>query len=205
MALPSSLSHPPLGPAFVPTMHARKLVPQYFPLRAHNECLRLKQCLSVMTSFSRLQPCRKLWRVNVKHTTKRRGAHNLAPPPPKCRPPSAFQKEETCLPVAGPTGGPARCCALTAPLANRAVVPQHGNVPGLVPGQGSALCALGPLQQPQARPEAVGCWTQPGWLHNLCQMAVKECGSSPVMPRAAAALVPCSRRVAWQHVPVTRR
>ena len=41
-------------------------------------------------------------------------------------------------------------------------------------------------------------YTHPIWQHWRCQMAVKECRASPVVPCAAAAPMPCSRGVAGQ-------
>ena len=80
-----------------------------------------------------------------------------------------------------------------------------GAFTGRSQGQVSALCALGPLQLLQAHSQAVGCSSQPVWQHHLCLLAVKECGSSAVVPRAAAAPMPCNCGAVWQHVPVTRR
>ena len=40
------------------------------------------------------------------------------------------------------------------------------------------------------RPEAVGSWTQPVWLHHVCHLAVKERESSPIVPRTTATPVP---------------
>ena len=97
--------------------------------------------------------------------------------------------------------GPARCCAPHGLLIQRGRGATTHGLPPVHPGAGTQLCVL---QLPKARPQAVGCCTQLAWQQHLCPMAVKECGSSPVTPRTAAAPVPCGCGVAKRHFPVTR-
>ena len=101
------------------------------------------------------------------------GLHEAPTPPPPHR---TFSR--------GQLGGVASCPPKLTEL-------QRGNAgvsPGRSAGQGSALCALGPLLLLQA------CLWDAGpsriWQHHPCPMAVTECGSSPVVPHAGAAPVP---------------
>ena len=78
------------------------------------------------------------------------------------------------------------CCPRLMALDRR----NSGVFHGRPPGEGSTL--------------HVGCWIQP-ILTALCCMAVKDCGSSPVVPHFTAVRMLTSLRPAWQHVSVSWR
>ena len=103
-----------------------------------------------------------------------------------------------------PLEGPVRWCALRAPRTNGAAAPHPGTFPGRSQGR-EALSAPWDPSTCHQRPRPWECGTQLVQQRHLCQQAVKERGSPPVVP--GAHLSPCvrSRGTGGQRVSVTRR
>ena len=116
------------------------------------------------------------------------GASQPTPPPPLFR----------------PLEGPVRWCALRAPRTNGAAAPHPGTFPGRSQGR-EALSAPWDPSTCHQRPRPWECGTQLVQQRHLCQQAVKERGSPPVVPGAHPSPCVRSRGTGGQRVSVTRR
>ena len=103
-----------------------------------------------------------------------------------------------------PLEGPVRWCALRAPRTNGAAAPHPGTFPGRSQGR-EALSAPTDPSTCHQRPRPWECGTQLVQQRHLCQQAVKERGSPPVVPGAHPSPCVRSRGTGGQRVSVTRR
>ena len=103
-----------------------------------------------------------------------------------------------------PLEGPVRWCALRAPRTNGAAAPHPGTFPGRSQGR-EALSAPRDPSTCHQRPRPWECGTQLVQQRHLCQQAVKERGSPPVVPGAHPSPCVRSRGTGGQRVSVTRR
>ena len=100
--------------------------------------------------------------------------------------------------------GPVRWCALRAPRTNGAAAPHPGTFPGKSHGR-EALSAPWDPSTCHQRPRPWECGTQLVQQRHLCQQAVKERGSPPVVPGAHPSPCVRSRGTGGRRVSVTRR
>ena len=107
-------------------------------------------------------------------------------------------------PPTEPLEGPVRWCALRAPRTNGAAAPHPGTFPGRSQGR-EALSAPRDPSTCHQRPRPWECGTQLVQQRHLCQQAVKERGSPPVVPGAHPSPCVRSRGTGGQRVSVTRR
>ena len=103
-----------------------------------------------------------------------------------------------------PLEGPVRWCALRAPRTNGAAAPHPGTFPGRSQGR-EALSAPWDPSTCHQRPRPWECGTQLVQQRHLCQQAVKERGSPPVVPAAHPSPCVRSRGTGGQRVSVTKR